>query len=111
MAWFRWNQNNSGGSFDFDDKLTRRLFIEADTYEEAEHKAFTMGVYYDGCKKGIDCKCCGDRWYEGKQIEPENYEYYGVKTIEEYAEYLSKNYGWLEPDVRLFYKNGQVKEI
>jgi hypothetical protein len=22
------------------------------------------GVYFDGVSKGMDCDCCGDRWYE-----------------------------------------------
>lgn len=111
MAWFKFDQNNSGGSFDFDDKLTHRLFIEADTEEEAEAKAFEMGVYYNGCENGLDCPCCGDRWYGCEELKAKDFEYSGTKTVEEYAEHLAKNYSWLKPDVRLFYKNGQVKEI
>ena len=33
------------------------------------------------------------------------------KNIEEYAQYLANEYGWTSPDARIFYKNGNVKEI
>lgn len=33
------------------------------------------------------------------------------KDIEEYAHYLSDEYGWTSPDARIYYKNGVVKEI
>jgi hypothetical protein len=23
-----------------------------------------VGLYFNGCRKGIDCPCCGDRWSE-----------------------------------------------
>lgn len=144
MPWFEWDQNNSGGSFVVNDKLTCRLFIEADTYEEAEGKAFGMGVYYDGCSKGMDCGCCGDRWYEGDEVKlpitytETDYGYgfrdipftptgytkakdwdgverevreYELKTVEDYAKYVSVAYGWEEPDARLFYKDGTIKEV
>ena len=67
--FYQFDQNNSGGSFVIDDKLCHRLFIEADNYIEAEEKAFDMGVYFDGCEKGLDCSCCGDRWYSGDELD------------------------------------------
>lgn len=57
------DQNNTGGSFDVDDKLCHRLFIEADSEDDAIRKAESLGCYWDGVSKGIDCPCCGDRWY------------------------------------------------
>jgi len=33
------------------------------------------------------------------------------KGIEEYCQYLANEYGWTKPDVRIFYHNGNVKEI
>jgi hypothetical protein len=33
------------------------------------------------------------------------------ETIESYAQYMADEYGWTTPDVRIFYKNGEVKEI
>jgi len=32
-------------------------------------------------------------------------------NIEEYAQFLADEYGWTNPDVRIYYKNGKVKEI
>lgn len=56
------NQNNSGGSFDVDDKVCHRLFIEANSEKEALEKAEELGCYWYGVAEGIDCPCCGDRW-------------------------------------------------
>jgi hypothetical protein len=41
-------------------------------------------------------------YYEGK---------ISFKSIEEYAQYLADEYGWTTPDIRIYYKNGDVKEI
>jgi hypothetical protein len=106
MKWFLWDQNNSGGSFVEDEHLTTRVFIQAETGAKAEAKAFDFGVYYNGVEDGLDCDCCGDRWYS-----PEEVSLPKAETIEEYAQYLVDNYGWCSPDARLFYADGSVKEI
>ena len=59
--FYEFRQNNSGGSFDTD--MPRCLWIEASSEEEACAIAEEHGVYFDGIDKGIDCECCGDRWY------------------------------------------------
>jgi hypothetical protein len=56
-------QNNSGGSFITDDKLCHRLYIEAVSEDEALRIAEDLGCYWNGCDEGVDCPCCGDRWY------------------------------------------------
>ena len=33
------------------------------------------------------------------------------KDIEEYAQYLADEYGWTVPDIRIYYKNGKVKDV
>lgn len=140
--FYVFSQNNSGGSFVVDDKLCHRLFIEATDEGEAVRIAESMGVYFNGCAQGIDCSCCGDRWYYPDEITmPQPYGTYtkdeaekisekyditkeAVKptyrnrdtaikfnTIESYAQYLADNFGWEAPDARIFYKNGEVKEI
>lgn len=47
--------------------------------------------------------------------EDESFQSYGCRIafrdIEEYAQYLSNKYGWTNPDTRIYYKNGEVKEI
>jgi hypothetical protein len=160
------SQNNSGGSFTLDDKLCHRLFIEADSSDEAASIAENLGCYWDGCETGQDCSCCGDRWYRpwnsdginldeintkrngyeismwvNKEIQtpdelmsdvksrysdmtwledPKIESEYGSKrvvgrvkvdNIEQYSQILADLYGWTLPDVRIFYKNGEVKEI
>jgi hypothetical protein len=114
MAFYEFDQNNTGGSFDVDDKLCRRLWIEADSESEAEAKAFNMGVYYNGCDDERDCPCCGDRWYSPSVMKQFPYKYSDKTTfqsIDDYAQYMADNYGWTVPDIRIFYKDGNVKEI
>lgn len=117
MAWYRWDQNNTGGHFDVDGNLCHRLFIEADTYEEAEQKALDLGVYYNGCEDDLDCPCCGDRWYSGDEVKLQKngtYKYTPdmvFACIEDYVQYLADEYGWTDPDARMFYADGDVQEI
>ncbi len=60
--FYEFDQNNSGGSFIVDDNVCHRLFIEANSEEEAIAKAEDLGCYWNGVTDGIDCPCCGDRW-------------------------------------------------
>ena len=64
--FWEFNQNNSGGSFDFDEKagITHMVIVEARTADEASARAQDIGIYFDGVCGGRDCGCCGDRWYE-----------------------------------------------
>ena len=63
--FYEFDQNNSGGSFDFDEDagITRWVIVEAETLSEAITRAEEIGLYWNGCEDGIDCNCCGDRWY------------------------------------------------
>lgn len=62
--YYTFGQNNSGGSFDFDESrgVTHYVIIEADNAEDANRRAEDLGIYFDGCESGMDCDCCGDRW-------------------------------------------------
>ena len=71
--FYEFSQTNSGGHFVVDDKVCHRLFIEADTSKEATEKAEELGCYWDGVDKGIDCPCCGDRWYGCDVVDLERY--------------------------------------
>lgn len=61
--FYKFNQNNSGGAFK---KIKGRhaayVVVEASSKEEASERAKSIGVYFDGCKNGMDCSCCGNRW-------------------------------------------------
>ena len=62
--FYTYRQNNSGGYFDVDDNVCMYVIIEARSAEHANEIAKNIGIYFDGCSKGIDCSCCGDRWSE-----------------------------------------------
>lgn len=117
--FYKFDQNNSGGAFDIDDKVCHRVIIEADTIDEAIDKAEELGIYFNGVDKGIDCECCGDRWYVPMDdVMSGIWEFNPRTTIEEmfgdietYAQYLADEYGWTIPDARIYYKNGEVIEI
>lgn len=61
--WFHYRQNNSGASFHRNANLDVNVVIEADTATDADTKAKSLGIYFDGVAGGRDCRCCGDRWY------------------------------------------------
>lgn len=63
--FYEFRQNNTGGSFEILDKegICEYVIIEANNAKEANKKAESIGIYFDGCDKDMDCPCCGDRWY------------------------------------------------
>jgi len=63
LGWYKFDQNNSGGSFHSDEDVAQYVFIEAYSAKEANQIAEGVGIYFDGCRDGMDCDCCGDRWY------------------------------------------------
>lgn len=67
MKLYHFRQNNSGGRFEYSRKrgISVNVFVEAESAEVANRKAVdSLGIYFDGCRDGLDCDCCGDRWYE-----------------------------------------------
>lgn len=83
--FYLFDQNNSGGSFIVNDKVCHRLFIEADCGGDALEIAESLGCYWDGVSKGIDCPCCGDRWssyYDEIDIEKFNSDGYKVYSYD-----------------------------
>lgn len=102
--WFTFNQNNSGGSFVFDEDsgITHYVIIEARDYKDANHRAEDIGIYFDGCSNNMDCSCCGDRWYpawdgyKGSEF-PAIYD----KNIREDNGYRSKYPGWMKENMEI----------
>lgn len=76
LKWYMFDQNNSGGSFVVDDKLCHRLFIEAESFDDAVMKAEDLGCYWNGVEDGRDCPCCGDRWskWNDDSVDIERYK-------------------------------------
>lgn len=62
MPYYGFSQNNSGGEFEIDDKVTINVWVEANNAREANAKAEEIGIYFDGVNSEMDCECCGDRW-------------------------------------------------
>ena len=96
MMFYSFDQNNSGGRFDFDEDvgITRYVVIEADSEDHANQIAEELGIYFDGVDKDLDCDCCGDRWcrtYGGGDQEP---CYYGKpidKIVNSTFKWMPKN--------------------
>lgn len=86
--WFRYHQNNSGGHFHVDRKagLGPEVWIEAHDDVDADRRAESIGIYFNGVAGGYDCPCCGDRWDqawdEGVDV-PEVHEKYHFSWCKE----------------------------
>lgn len=62
--YFTFDQNNSGGSFDYDENYGDHVIIAAKNSDHANERAQEIGLYFNGAhENGPDCECCGDRWY------------------------------------------------
>jgi hypothetical protein len=112
-SFYEFKQNNSGGYFEINDTLCEIMVIEADNETEANSIAEDLGCYWNGVKRKIDCRCCGNRWYPASCIiwqdaGGENNEY---KTVEEYYNKQDKSYCNGNIYCRIFYKDGTVLEI
>jgi hypothetical protein len=104
--FYEYSQNNSGGSFDVDNDLCHRLLIEADSAKQADVLAEGLGCYWNGVDAGMDCECCGDRWYHQWGDEGLTFPYpYGTFPKTE-AEAIAEVYGVrIEPTKRKTYGN------
>lgn len=96
MSFFRFRQNNSGGSFVQNDKVDVTVFVEAEDADAANERAESIGLYFDGCRVGRDCSCCGDRWYRAW----ENSALTHAEMLEEYD--------W-DTDRVVYYADGRVE--
>lgn len=65
MAFYTFLQNNTYGSWSYDPNagIGPVVIIQASDADAANEIADVIGIYFDGCSEGRDCKCCGDRWY------------------------------------------------
>lgn len=91
MAFFYFNQNNSGGSFwnmsEVEGAEVHHVIVEASNEEEANKIALSVGVnLYDDTY----CRCCGPRWMgcdngsdSIEEIEFVNDSYVGIVRLGE----------------------------
>jgi hypothetical protein len=110
--FFTYRQNNSGGSFEEDEKsgIGVTVIVEADNADEANARAKDIGLYFDGAG---DCECCGYRWSEAypEEVGDEVPSIYGEPIDFDSAEgsnisvmgYNYKVMGFVH------YKDGQIK--
>lgn len=103
--FYCFNQNNSFGKFDDNDDVCGFVIIEAQDAEAANLKAELIGIYFDGCDKGWDCNCCGDRWYRASESDgTERPEIYGTPVEEaEIRFFRTRAY--------VYYADGSKKEF
>lgn len=113
--WYEFRQNNSGGSFVFDETsgISVHVIVEADSAADANERARRIGLYFDGCESGADCDCCGDRWYaqwnddEGDPVPSE----YGTPLIDVAPDprWSSLGGGWMgeNPECYVHLKDGR----
>ena len=114
MNLYRFRQNNSGGSWDLNEWTTITMVIEAETGEAANRIAEQeTSIYYNGCSKGMDCSCCGDRWdetYTGRSGE----EFDKIDDFEKFLKHdIKYNKEWINEDyhdkitvVIVFFRDG-----
>ncbi len=82
---FYYTQNNSGGAYDYpewsgpedlggvfaaydwqDQQVD--VWVMAESTDKADELVQKYaGVYFDGIESGMDCECCGDRWYRADE--------------------------------------------
>jgi hypothetical protein len=117
--FYEFRQNNSGGHFDEDTNagISAWVIVEADSLGEAEARAESIGLYFDGVEKGYDCECCGDRWYSASwsgdgTVEPEVYgrriEDGRVSPAEDKGYFT--DYKWMKgPEGYIHYKDGRIE--
>jgi len=111
--FYTYNQNNSGGIFDINDRVGQYVIIEADNCEKANEKAETVGIYFDGCDNDTDCSCCGDRWHRNYEEGNKQPQIYG-KTIKEYKDDLDYYLDYyIGPNlvIHIYYKNNNHETI
>lgn len=85
MKFYTFDQNNSGGGFDFfpNEGISHHVIIEASSADDANDKAESIGLYFDGCEAGRDCECCGDRWYRARKDDGKDVPMvYSEKVVE-----------------------------
>ena len=93
--FYYFSQNNTGGSFRIkpEQGIAEYVIVEATSYKDANARAQHIGLYFDGKATGVDCSCCGSRWYakydeDGATEVPSVYG----KPVESYADYFASGY-------------------
>lgn len=98
--FYTYVQNNSGGHFNDD---LYAIFVEAETPELANTFAeIYTEVYFDGCSKGLDCSCCGDRWGNARSEDDDQPTLWGESDPLKWPIHSCNKY-------KVYYKCGTVE--
>jgi len=110
MKFFTYIQNNSGGGFHQDEEsgIGLNVIIEANSSEEANDKAESIGLYFDGCDNDRDCSCCGDRWYRSYEDGTDTPRIYDQDVSSQ--DYKEEWMIW-GPYSYIHYTNGTIKKV
>lgn len=101
MKFFHFRQNNSGGIFK---GPAQNVVVEAENAVDANKRVLDVeGVYFDGCSEGVDCPCCGDRWFRQWSYEV------GDDVPSTYGDPVVFGDGDGDGDVLVVYANGEKK--
>lgn len=93
MKWFQYTQNNSGGKFDQDEKVSHYVLVQAPSASQADSIAESIvGIYFNGVEDGQDCECCGDRWYPQRSYVGDNEPFIYGKPVSDYGEDMVRIY-------------------
>lgn len=105
--FYTFSQNNSGGSFDEDvvTGISHYVVIEADSSDEANTRAESVGIYFD-YEYEQDCECCGMRWYPASSYDGEDVpSVYGTPIVD-----FVPTIRWMAgPEGYVHYKDGTVR--
>ncbi len=102
--FYTFYQNNSGGKFIVDKDVTQIVIIEAESAEQANIKAESIGIYFDGVESEWDCECCGDRWYRVSEDDFADAPMIYGDAVEKY-QFRFVAFG--EPFCHVYYLNGK----
>lgn len=105
--FYEYAQNNSGGLFFSSEKdgIYAYVIIEALNANDANDRALDIGLYFDGCKNGQDCHCCGDRWYMADESSGSDIPSIYGSPVENMAKDFFRN------NCAIHYLDGTVKVI
>lgn len=112
MGFFCFNQNNTGGSWQFEEgQISHFVLIEADSATQANAKAEDIGIYFDGCESGRDCSCCGNRWYKVHKNEGTNKPMIYDQDVS--GGVYTSDYLWMgkNPEGYIHYANGETVAV
>lgn len=91
-------------------------YLDAINLEKINERGFSVSEYSNSLSKWqkaygnyevVEPPIIMDAFLGGKKCEGR----IKFRNLEEYMQFLANEYGWTTPDVRIYYKDGSVKEI